>query len=57
MFFSRAFPLGDVVVSCPQAVPDLIQIMKNLVVSGYSLEHDVSGVGDPFLQVGPELLQ
>lgn len=34
-----------------QAVPDLIQIMKSLVVSGYSPEHDVSGVSDPFLQV------
>lgn len=39
-------------VSClSQAVPDLIQIMKGLVVSGYSPEHDVSGVSDPFLQV------
>lgn len=34
-----------------QAVPDLIQIMKSLIVSGYSPEHDVSGVSDPFLQV------
>uniref|UniRef100_H3CR83 AP-1 complex subunit gamma n=1 Tax=Tetraodon nigroviridis TaxID=99883 RepID=H3CR83_TETNG len=34
-----------------KAVPDLIQIMKSLVVSGYSPEHDVSGVSDPFLQV------
>ncbi|TNM98096.1 hypothetical protein fugu_014342 [Takifugu bimaculatus] len=33
------------------AVPDLIQIMKSLIVSGYSPEHDVSGVSDPFLQV------
>lgn len=34
-----------------KAVPDLIQIMKSLVVSGYSPEHDVAGVSDPFLQV------
>uniref|UniRef100_A0A674N238 AP-1 complex subunit gamma n=1 Tax=Takifugu rubripes TaxID=31033 RepID=A0A674N238_TAKRU len=34
-----------------KAVPDLIQIMKSLIVSGYSPEHDVSGVSDPFLQV------
>lgn len=39
-----------------QAVPDLIHIMKSLVVSGYSPEHDVSGVSDPFLQVS-RLLQ
>lgn len=32
-------------------MPDLIQIMKGLVISGYSPEHDVSGVSDPFLQV------
>lgn len=37
-----------------QAVPDLIQIMKSLVVSGYSPEHDVAGVSDPFLQVSLE---
>lgn len=41
--------LGVLCVS--QAVPDLIHIMKSLVVSGYSPEHDVSGVSDPFLQV------
>lgn len=32
-------------------VPDLVQIMKGLVISGYSPEHDVAGVSDPFLQV------
>lgn len=31
--------------------------MKSLVVSGYSPEHDVSGVSDPFLQVSLEVLQ
>lgn len=32
-------------------VPNLVRIMKNLVLAGYSPEHDVSGVSDPFLQV------
>ncbi|KAM9789749.1 AP-1 complex subunit gamma-like 2 [Neosynchiropus ocellatus] len=34
-----------------KTVPDLVQIMKTLVFSGYSPEHDVAGVSDPFLQV------
>ena len=34
-----------------QAVPLLVRNLKSLVTTGYSPEHDVSGVTDPFLQV------
>lgn len=33
------------------AVPLLVRQLKNLVTTGYSPEHDVSGITDPFLQV------
>ena len=36
-----------------QAVPLLVRHLKALVTTGYSPEHDVSGVTDPFLQVRP----
>lgn len=32
-------------------VPTLVRILKNLVMSGYAPEYDVSGITDPFLQV------
>ena len=34
-----------------QLVPQLTRLLKSLIMSGYSPEHDVSGVTDPFLQV------
>jgi AP-1 complex subunit gamma-1 len=34
-----------------QVVPVLVRLLKNLVLSGYAPEHDVSGITDPFLQV------
>lgn len=54
--FWYVYTLCAFVVMClwcvlSQTVPDLIQIMKSLVISGYSPEHDVLGVSDPFLQV------
>lgn len=39
------------VLCVSQTVPDLVHIMKGLVISGYSPEHDVAGISDPFLQV------
>ena len=34
-----------------QDVPLLVRHLKALVTTGYSPEHDVSGITDPFLQV------
>ncbi|KAJ3127538.1 clathrin associated protein complex large subunit [Nowakowskiella sp. JEL0407] len=34
-----------------QAVPTLVRHLKNLVTAGFSPEHDVGGITDPFLQV------
>ncbi|XP_071043695.1 AP-1 complex subunit gamma-1 [Parasteatoda tepidariorum] len=32
-------------------VTNLVRVLKNLIMAGYSPEHDVCGVSDPFLQV------
>jgi len=50
-----ALPAGEcntvhIIVSL-QHVPILVKTLKNLVMSGYSPEHDVSGISDPFIQV------
>ncbi|XP_060729896.1 AP-1 complex subunit gamma-like 2 [Tachysurus vachellii] len=34
-----------------KSVPQLIQIMKDLITSGYSPEHNIAGISDPFLQI------
>ncbi|XP_021099575.1 AP-1 complex subunit gamma-like 2 isoform X2 [Heterocephalus glaber] len=34
-----------------KVVPKLVQILRTLVTTGYSTEHSISGISDPFLQV------
>lgn len=41
----------DTLAHFKKLVPNLVRILKNLIMAGYSPEHDVSGVSDPFLQV------
>lgn len=36
--------------SFSQVMPDMLRLLKNLVISGYAPEYDVSGITDPFLQ-------
>jgi len=45
---------AEVVQDCKandKVVPTLVRHLKNLVTAGYSPEHDVSGITDPFLQI------
>jgi hypothetical protein len=43
--------LIDIHTPCTQMVPSLVRLLKQLVMSGSTPDHDVSGVTDPFLQV------
>jgi len=36
-------------------VPSLVRLLRNLLSMGYSPEHDVGGITDPFLQVIPQI--
>lgn len=42
---------AETLVLFRKAVPVLVRHLKNLVTAGFSPEHDVTGVTDPFLQV------
>jgi len=51
---SAFFFAGNLIIisfTWSQAVPLLVRNLKALVTTGYSPEHDVSGITDPFLQV------
>ena len=41
----------DQAASFARLVPSLVRLLRNLLSMGYSPEHDVAGITDPFLQV------
>lgn len=47
----RALIHDGALIALSQAVPHLVRHLKSLVTTGYSPEHDVSGITDPFLQI------
>ena len=49
--FQVHFFISDYTDKFRRSVPQLVRMLKNLIMSGFSPEHDVSGVADPFLQV------
>lgn len=51
-FYSHIFLMDKLLTSVlMQAVPVLVRHLKSLVTTGYSPEHDVAGITDPFLQI------
>ncbi|GMT27755.1 hypothetical protein PFISCL1PPCAC_19052 [Pristionchus fissidentatus] len=41
----------DVLDHFKRLVPNIVRILKNMLMAGYSPEYDVTGISDPFLQV------
>lgn len=48
--FIRLYVSSEYTDKFRRSVPALVRMLKNLIMSGFSPEHDVSGVVDPFLQ-------
>ena len=41
----------DCIIHFKKCIFNLLRVLKNLIMAGYSPEHDVAGCSDPFLQV------
>lgn len=55
VFSALIHDIKNLILFYLQVVPSLVRVLKNLIMAGYSPEHDVSGVSDPFLQVSKNL--